>query len=68
VTNTPEARVTLQQQITPDLTFTYITNLANAQEQTIQVQWDLTKAWSAIATREENGIFGIDFLYKRTFK
>ncbi len=68
VENTPEARLTLEQQITQDLTLTYITNLAQAQQQTIRIEWDLTKSWSAVALREENGLFGVDFLYKKRFK
>jgi hypothetical protein len=32
------------------------------------VEWDLSKTWSAVALREENGMFGIDFPYKKQFK
>jgi len=28
----------------------------------------LNKTWSVVALREENGLFGIDFLYKKQFK
>lgn len=67
-TNTPEARLTLEQQVTNELAFTYVTNLTKAQEQTIRVEWGLTKHWSVVGLREENGLFGIDFLYKKRFK
>lgn len=67
-TGTPEARVTLEQQLSPTLTFTYITNLTRAEQQTMRVEWGLTKDWSAVALREENGLFGLDFLYKKRFK
>jgi translocation and assembly module TamB len=68
VTNNPQAKVTLEQQITPDLTFTYITDVANAEEQVIRVEWEFSRTWSAVAMRDENGEFGVDFLYKKRFK
>ena len=68
VTGSPQAKVTLEQQITPDIIFTYITDVANAQEQVIRVEWDFSPHWSAVALRDENGEFGIDFLYKKRFK
>ncbi|MCS7316029.1 MAG: translocation/assembly module TamB [Bryobacteraceae bacterium] len=68
IENTPEAHLTLEQQITPDVTLVYITNLARAQQQTIRLEWDFTRNFSALAVREANGLFGVDFLYKRRFK
>jgi translocation and assembly module TamB len=62
------ARVTIEQNITKNLTFTYITDLSRAQGQTIRIEWDLTGTWSAVAVREENGMFGIDFLYRKQVK
>jgi translocation and assembly module TamB len=67
-TSNATARVTLEQQITRNITFTYITDLSRAQAQAIQVEWDFTRAWSGVALREENGLFGVDFLYKKQFK
>lgn len=67
-TNNAAARVTLEQQITPNLSFTYITDLSRAQAQTVQVEWNFSRFWSAIAVREENGLFGIDFQYRKQFK
>lgn len=64
----PQARLTLQQQITNNVTFTYITNLTQANAQIIRVEWALNEQWSAIATREENGRFGVDFFYKKKFR
>jgi hypothetical protein len=32
------------------------------------VEWALSSRWSAVALREENGLFGLDFFYKRRFK
>jgi translocation and assembly module TamB len=64
----PQARLTLQQQVTSNVTFTYITNLTQANSQIIRIEWALNERWSAIATREENGRFGVDFFYKRKFR
>lgn len=68
VDNIPQARLTLEQSISRDVTLTYITNLARTNEQLVQIQWDINRHWSAIATREENGVFGIDFQYRQRFK
>jgi translocation and assembly module TamB len=68
VNNLPEARLTVEQSISRDITLTYITNLARTNEQLVQIQWDINRKWSAIATREENGVFGIDFQYRKRFK
>jgi translocation and assembly module TamB len=68
VQNTPQARMTLEQQITRDLTFTYITDVASSNPQIIRVQWDIDPTWSAIAERQENGEFGVDFFYKKRFR
>ncbi|MCU1334726.1 MAG: translocation/assembly module TamB [Bryobacterales bacterium] len=68
VDNLPQARLTWEQQVSKDITLTYITNLNRTQEQLIQVQWDLDKNWSAIAVRDPNGLFGIDFQFRKRFK
>jgi translocation and assembly module TamB len=36
--------------------------------QVVQVEWAFSSQWSAVALREENGLFGLDFFYKRRFK
>jgi len=68
IENTPAANLTLEQQIGPDITLVYITNLARAQQQTVRLEWDFTRNFSALAVREANGFFGVDFLYKKRFK
>jgi translocation and assembly module TamB len=68
VQNLPEARLTFEQQVSRDVTLTYITNLTRTQEQIVQVQWDLNRQWSALAVRDANGYFGLDFQYKKRFK
>jgi len=67
VENNPQARLTLQQQITPELTFTYITNVTQSNPQVIRVEWAFAKQWSVVALREDNGLFGLDFYFKPRF-
>jgi translocation and assembly module TamB len=63
----PQARLTLQQQVTPEITFSYTQDLTQSNSQLIRVEWAFTPRFSAVATREENGIVGLDFFYKKQF-
>jgi len=63
----PQARLTLQQNVTRKLTFTYITDLTSADSQILRAEWALNQRWSAVATRQENGLVGVDIFYKRRF-
>ena len=64
----PGARVTLQQQVTRDIRFTYITNLASTRRQVIQVEWAINRRWSLNAVRDRNGLFGVDFKWRKRFR
>jgi translocation and assembly module TamB len=64
----PQARVTLSQQVARNVNFTYITDVTNSNTQIFQIEWSISEKWSAVATRDENGLFGVDFYYKRKFK
>ncbi|MFN7925889.1 MAG: translocation/assembly module TamB domain-containing protein [Bryobacteraceae bacterium] len=68
VTNLPQARLTVEQQLSRDITVTYITNLNRTQQQIVRLQWDFSKDFSVLAVRDENGIFGVDFLWRMRFK
>lgn len=68
ITNTPQARLTLEQQISRDLTVTYVTNLSQTAEQIFRVEWALNQQYSIVAIRDENGEFGIDIQYKKRFR
>ncbi|HEX5430698.1 MAG TPA: translocation/assembly module TamB domain-containing protein, partial [Bryobacteraceae bacterium] len=67
VDNTPQARLTFEQQVSKDITLTYITNLNYTQEQIVRLEWNLNRNWSAVAVRDSNGLFGIDFQYRKRF-
>ncbi len=64
----PQARLTIEQQVTPEITFTYITDVAQANPQVIRIEWSINRQWSAVALRDENGLFGMDLYYKKRFK
>jgi translocation and assembly module TamB len=64
----PQARVTLQQQVATNITFTYVTALNDPNSQIVRVEWAFSPKWSAVANRDDNGIFSINFLYKRQFR
>jgi translocation and assembly module TamB len=59
--------MTLQQQITRELTFTYIQDLTSSNPQIIRVEWAIDPHLSAIAQRDLNGALDLDFFYKKRF-
>jgi translocation and assembly module TamB len=66
-TTNPQARVTVEQQITPNITFTYVTVVTSSNPQVVRMEWAFARQWSAVLLREENGVFGLDFFYKKRF-
>ena len=68
ITNTPQARLTVEQSISKQITVTYITNLAQTSEQIFRLEWAFSAQYSLIAIRDDNGEFGIDIQYKKRFK
>lgn len=68
ITNAPQARLTLEEQVSRDITVTYVTNLSQTSEQIFRVEWALSRQYSVVALRDDNGEFGIDIQYKKRFK
>ncbi len=64
----PGARLSVEQQITPNIIFDYVVNTNSTSSQLVRVEWAFSKQWSAVILREENSAFGIDFQYKQRFK
>ena len=60
--------MTLQLQISRDITFTHIQDVTQSNPQIIRVEWTIDPQWSAIAQRGRNGIFDLDFFYKKRFR
>lgn len=65
--NTPQATLTLQQQISSEVTFTYIQDVTQSNSQIMRVEWAVNPNWSAIAARDRNGQFDVDVFYKKRF-
>jgi translocation and assembly module TamB len=59
------ARVTVEQQVTPNLTVTYVSNVSSTQQQVIQVEYNVTRTISVVALRDQNGTFGMDIKFKK---
>jgi translocation and assembly module TamB len=67
VDNTPETYITIEQQVSREITLTYVTNLARTQQQIVRLEWNFSREWSVNAVRDSNGVFGVDFVYRRRF-
>ena len=60
----PTAKVTLQQKIANNLTFTYITDVTQSNSEIVRVQWDFGAKTSAVALRDYNGNVSVELFYK----
>jgi len=60
----PSARVTLQQKIASNITFTYITDVTETNSQIIRIEWALSPALSAVGLRDFNGNVSVQMFYK----
>jgi translocation and assembly module TamB len=58
--NPSGTRVTIEQQVSNNLTLTYITNVSQTSQQIIQAEYYITKNISIIAVRDQNGVVGMD--------
>jgi translocation and assembly module TamB len=65
--NNPQATLILQQQITRDITFTYIQDVSQPTPAGIRIEWAINPRFSAVAQRDVFGEFALDFFYKRRF-
>jgi translocation and assembly module TamB len=53
-------QVTIEQQVANNLTLTYSTNVSQATQQIIQVEYNVTRNISVIGIRDQNGVVSID--------
>jgi translocation and assembly module TamB len=63
----PAARVTVEQQVSRNLTITYVSNVGSTAQQVIQVEYNVNRNVSVVALRDYNGTFGIDVVIKKRF-
>jgi len=52
----PNARLTLEEQVTNNITLTYITNLASSAQQVIEAEYQVNKNFSIVLIRDQNGV------------
>jgi translocation and assembly module TamB len=62
------ARITVQQQISPQLSVTFATNVNYTAQQLMQAQYDLTPNESIVATRDESGVYSVVFKIRKRYK
>ncbi|MGC1200547.1 MAG: translocation/assembly module TamB domain-containing protein [Candidatus Acidiferrales bacterium] len=62
------ARVTIEQQVTHDITVTYSSNTSSSQYQLIQVEYSVKKDLSIVFLRDINGTYGLDIKFVKHFK
>jgi len=60
----PDARVTLQQKIASNITFTYITDVTQTNSEIIRIEWAFTPKLSGVALRDFNGNVSLELFYK----
>jgi translocation and assembly module TamB len=62
------ARITVQEQISKQVTATFATNVNSSAQQLIQVQYDLDRSKSIVVTRDESGVFSIVFKLRQRYR
>ncbi len=62
------ARITIQEQISKQITAVFATNVNTSAQQLIQVQYDLTHNSSIVVTRDESGVFSIVYKLRRRYR
>ncbi len=59
--NTGSGSITIQQQISPKISFTYTQNLSTSSQDIVQVTWTLTRHFAVVISRDQFGIYGLSF-------
>jgi translocation and assembly module TamB len=62
------ARITVEQQLSQQLSVTFATNVNESAQQLIQVQYQLTHNMSLVATRDETGVFSIVYKIRKRYR
>lgn len=64
----PTAQFSVEQQVTSRITFTYTTAVEEAGQTAVSGQFFLTRQWSAMAMRDQFGLFTFKLTYKKQFQ
>jgi translocation and assembly module TamB len=62
------ARITVEQQVGPELTLTYVTSTGTSQYRIIRLEWALTDRVSLIGERDQGGIVGMEVHFRQRFR
>jgi translocation and assembly module TamB len=62
------ARITVQQQLSRQITATFATNVNTSAQQLIQVQYDLNHDNAIVVTRDESGVFSVVYKLRRRYR
>jgi translocation and assembly module TamB len=63
--NNPNARLSIEQQVSQDVTLTYITNLTRSAQQVIQFEYNISRDYTVQGIRDENGVVSFDLLVRK---
>lgn len=61
----PSARITIEQQVSNNVTITYVTDVAQATQQVIQVEYNVNRNLSIVAVRDQFGVLSFDVRIRR---
>jgi translocation and assembly module TamB len=62
------ARITVQQQLSRQITATFATNVNQSAQQLIQVQYNLSNNKSIVVTRDETGVFSVVYKLRQRYR
>lgn len=62
------ARITVQQQLSRQITATFATNVNSSAQQLIQVQYDLKRNMAIVITRDESGVFSVVYRLQKRYR
>ena len=62
------ARITVQQQLSRQLTATYATNVNTSAQQLLQLQYDLNRNMSIVVTRDETGVYSVVYKLRKRYR
>lgn len=60
--------LTVEQQLSPELTLTYQTSTANSLYRVIEFNWTVSPRMEVRGFRDQNGIFGLELKFRKRFK
>jgi len=65
VETNPNARVTIEQQVSDKVTMTFISNVSQSGQQIVQMEYFINRRLSVVAARDQNGVVSFDVKYRQ---